>query len=69
MNRIVERKASPLQQPLRQAAIRRNIGTTAILAAAFSGGPFGLTWLATSSTTTFLVLMCWTMKQRLKSRH
>jgi len=69
MIHTTERQASLVEQPLRNAALRRNLGTTAIIAVAFSGGPFGLTWLATSSTTTFLVLMCWTMKQRLKSRH
>jgi hypothetical protein len=59
-----ERQASQVQQPLRNAALRRNLGTTAILAVAFSGGPFGLTWLATSSATAFLVLMFWRMKQQ-----
>jgi hypothetical protein len=59
-----KRQASQVQQPLRNAALRRNLGTTAILAVAFSGGPFGLTWLATSSATAFLVLMFWRMKQQ-----
>jgi hypothetical protein len=54
-----------LQQPLRRASIRRNLGTASIVAVAFSGGPFGLTWLATSAATTFLVLMLWRMKQQL----
>jgi hypothetical protein len=53
-----------LQQPLRRAALRRNLGTTAILVVAFSGGPFGLTWLAASSATAFIVLMLWRLKQK-----
>jgi hypothetical protein len=53
-----------LQQPLRRAALRRNLGTTAILVVAFSGGPFGLTWLAASSATAFIVLMLWRLKQQ-----
>jgi hypothetical protein len=64
MTHTTERQASPVQQPLRNAALRRNLGTTAILAVAFSGGPFGLTWLATSSATAFLVLMFWRVKEQ-----
>jgi hypothetical protein len=59
-----ELKSLSLQQPLRQAALRRNLKTAAIVAIALSGGPFGLTWLATSSATTFIVLMLWRMKQQ-----
>jgi hypothetical protein len=64
MPHTTERQASPVQQPLRNAALRRNLGTSAIIAVAFSGGPFGLTWLATSSTTTFLLLMVWRFWQQ-----
>ncbi len=63
MTYITERQTSPVQQPLRNAALRRNLGTLAIITVAFSGGPFGLTWLTTSSTTTFLVLMLWRVNQ------
>ena len=54
----------PLQQPLKRAALRRNLGTTAIIAVAFSGGPFGLTWLAASSATTFFMLILYRLKQQ-----
>jgi hypothetical protein len=64
MTYTTERQASPVLQPLRNAALRRNLGTAAILTAAFSGGPFGLTGIATSSATAFLVLMFWRMKQQ-----
>jgi hypothetical protein len=64
MTHTTERQVSPVQQPLRNAAVRRNLGTIAIIAVAFSGGPFGLTWLATSSATAFLVLMFWRIKQQ-----
>jgi hypothetical protein len=64
MPHTTERQASPVQQPLRNAALRRNLGISAIIAVAFSGGPFGLTWLATSSTTTFLLLMVWRFWQQ-----
>jgi hypothetical protein len=64
MTHTPELKSLSLQQPLRRAALRRNLGTTAILAVALSGGPFGLTWLATSSTTAFIVLMLWRLKQQ-----
>jgi hypothetical protein len=59
-----ELKSVSLQQPLRRAALRRNLGTTAFLAVALSGGPFGLTWLAASSATAFIVLMLWRVKQQ-----
>jgi hypothetical protein len=59
-----ELKSVSLQQPLRRAALRRNLATTAILAVALSGGPFGLTWLAASSATAFIVLMLWRLKQQ-----
>lgn len=59
----IELNTMILQQPLRRAALRRNLGTAAIVAAAFSGGPFGLSWLAASSATAFLVLMLWRLKQ------
>jgi hypothetical protein len=62
MTHITDLKSLPLQQPLRHAALRRNLGTAAIVALGFSGGPFGLTWLATSSATTFIVLMLWRVK-------
>jgi len=64
MPHTTERQASPVQQPLRNAALRRNLRTAAIIAGAFSGGPFGMTWLATSSATTFLALMIWQFRQR-----
>jgi hypothetical protein len=64
MNQTPELKASLLQQPLRNAALRRNLGTTVIIAVAFSGSPFGLIWLATSSATAFLVLMLWRVNQQ-----
>ena len=56
-------KATALHEPLRRAALRRNLGTAAILGLAFSGGPFGLLWLATTSTTTFAALMLWRLRQ------
>jgi len=62
MTHTTELKSQSLQQPLRGAALRRNLGTAAIVAAAFSGGPFGVTWLATSSATAFLVLVLCRMK-------
>ncbi len=64
MPHTTELKALSLQQPLRHAAMRRNLGTAAIVALACSGGPFGLTWLATSSSSTFIVLMLWRLKQK-----
>jgi len=64
MTHTTERQASPVQQPLRNAALRRNLGTSAIIAVAFSGGPFGLTWLAASSATAFLLLIVWRGKQQ-----
>jgi hypothetical protein len=64
MTHTTERQASPVQQPLRKAALRRNLGTSAIIAVAFSGGPFGLTWLAASSATAVFVLMLWRVKQQ-----
>ena len=64
MTNASEVKATALQEPLRRAALRRNMGTAAILGLAFSGGPFGLLWLATTSTTTFIVLMLWRIKQQ-----
>ena len=63
MTNSSEIKATNLQEPLRRAALRRNLGTAAILCLAFSGGPFGLLWLATTSTTTFAVLMLWRLRQ------
>ena len=59
-----ELKTMQLRQSMRPAALRRNLGTAVIVAVAFSGGPFGLTWLATSSATTFVVLMLWRLKQQ-----
>ena len=64
MTHTTELKALSLQQPLRHAALRRNLGTAAIVAVAFSGAPFGLTWLATSSASAFLVLMLWRLRQQ-----
>ena len=68
MAHSTEIKASSLQKPLKNAALRRNFGTTAIIAVAFIGGPFGLTWLATSCATTFLALMLWRTKQEYKDQ-
>ena len=42
---------------LRQAALRRNLGTAAVLTLALSGGPFGITWLAATSGATFIALL------------
>jgi hypothetical protein len=64
MTHTTELKVMSFQQPLRHAALRRNLGTAAIIAIAFSGGPFGMTWLATSSASTFLVLMLWRFRQQ-----
>jgi hypothetical protein len=64
MTHTSELKTKSLQHPLRYAALRRNLGTASIVAVAFSGGPFGLTWLATSSATAFIVLMLWRVKQQ-----
>jgi hypothetical protein len=59
-----EIKAMPIDQPLKRAALRRNLGTSAIIAMAFCGAPFGLPWLATSSTITFVALLSWRLKQQ-----
>jgi len=64
MTHFTELKALSLQQPFRRAFLRRNLGTAAIVAVAFSGGPFGLPWLATSSATAFVALMIWRWKQQ-----
>ena len=42
---------------LRQAAVRRNLGTAAVLTLALSGGPFGITWLAATSGATFIAVL------------
>jgi hypothetical protein len=63
MTNAAEIKATALQEAMRRAALRRNLGTAAILGLAFTGGPFGLLWLATTSTTTFAVLMLWRLRQ------
>ncbi len=42
---------------LRQSAMRRNLGTAAVLSLALSGGPFGITWLAATSGATFMALL------------
>jgi len=42
---------------LRQAALRRNLGTAAVLTLALSGGPFGISWLAATSGATFIALL------------
>jgi len=42
---------------MRQAALRRNLGTAAVLALAVSGGPFGMGWLAATTGSSFLLLM------------
>jgi hypothetical protein len=64
MTHTTELKVMSCQQPLRNAALRRNLGTAAIIAIAFSGGPFGLTWLATSSASIFLALLLWRFRQQ-----
>jgi hypothetical protein len=64
MTHTTELKALSLQQPLRHAALRRNLRTAAIVAIAFSGGPFGFTWLATSSATAFFMLTLLRVKQQ-----
>jgi hypothetical protein len=64
MTHFTELNTESLQKPLRRTALRRNLGTAAIVAVAFSGGPFGLTWLATSSATTFLLLIILRMTQQ-----
>ena len=64
MTHTTELETSTLQQALKNPALRRNLGTTAIIAIAFSGGPFGLTWLAASSATTYLMLILWRLRQR-----
>ncbi len=42
--------------------IRRTLGTSGVVALAFSGGPFGLSWLAATSSFAFLglLLVIWT---------
>ena len=42
---------------LRQTAVRRNLGTAAVLTLALSGGPFGITWLAATSGATFIAVL------------
>lgn len=51
------------EQQWKRAAIRRNLKTAALLGLAFSGGAFGLTWLAATSVTTFTFMMIWQLKQ------
>jgi len=51
-----------LQQPLNRAALRRNLGTLALVAAAFSGGAFGLLWLAATSSVTITALWAWRLR-------
>jgi len=62
MTHTAKLKSQSLQQPLRRAALRRNLGTAAILAAAFSGGPFGLAWLAATSSVTLTALWTWRLR-------
>jgi hypothetical protein len=64
MIQLTDPETTPLQQPLKRAARRRNLGTAAIVAIAFSGGPFGMTWLAASSATTFVVMLLWEVRQK-----
>jgi hypothetical protein len=59
-----EIKAMPMDQSLKRAALRRNMGTSAIVAMAFCGAPFGLPWLAASSTIVFVILLAWRSKQQ-----
>jgi hypothetical protein len=63
MDNPTQERSTSLQQSVRRAALRRNIRTAAIVAIAFSGGPFGLTALATSSATVFGILLLWQFKQ------
>ena len=64
MIQLTDPETTPLQQRLRSAAQRRNLGTAAIVAVAFSGGPFGVTWLATSTAIAFVVLILWRIKRQ-----
>jgi hypothetical protein len=63
MTHTTEFKALSLQQPLKHVALRRNLGTAAIVTVAFSGAPFGLTWLAGTSVATFTFMMIWRLRQ------
>jgi hypothetical protein len=58
-----ETKAMYFEQQWKRAAIRRNLKTAALLGLAFSGGAFGLTWLAATSATTFTFMMIWQIRQ------
>jgi hypothetical protein len=58
-----EIKAMPMDQSLKRAALRRNMGTSAIVAMAVCGAPFGLPWLAMTAASTFFLLLTWRKKQ------
>jgi len=64
MLQAAETSQVSIQQILRRIAPRRNTRTALIVLIAFIGGPFGLTWLAISSSTVFLALMLLLLKQR-----
>lgn len=52
-----------LKTPMRRAAVRRNLGTAAILGVAASGALISTTWLAVSAGGAFLVLLAVRMLQ------
>jgi hypothetical protein len=56
-------KVMYFEQQWKRAALRRNLKTAALLGLAFSGGAFGLTWLAATSATTFIFMMIWQLRQ------
>lgn len=57
MTSASEIKSTALEEPLKRAALRRNLRTAAIVGFAFSGGLFSTAGLAASSSIAFVVLM------------
>lgn len=53
----------PTPNLLRQAALRRNLRTAAVLGLAISGGLVSSSWLAATAGGSFLVLTAWRYRQ------
>ena len=54
---LTEAKAMSMEQSLKNAALRRNVRTAAIVGLSFCGAPFGFGWLALSMGGSFTILM------------
>ena len=52
-----------VRQQLRQAALRRNLRTAAVIGFAVSGGIISTTWLAATAGSTFLAMSAWRYRQ------